>query len=307
MVDELSTLLDYIIASDQYDKNDTLFDTHYSTLINTFIIENEKQYTNIEIENPSRVNSKYHVEIIEKILSADYFTKANERVFIKQLLCSAFWLFVHHKLGTMGFVSLFQSYSIFEYQANSQNFLKVYGPPITLHTYLNKKKKHSVVYKKISIQSWLSNKTIQTYHNYKMIVSFKELQAFLDAEDLKTIKDNHDYHIKYTELIKTMCLTQAEKNLEIPNTLNSIIDKKNIMNYIKLATNKLLNGLFDKNTLNLLKPFIFKNVNIILHHSNNQFTSLSDLKDDLLLALNKRKFCLNKQAIVKFINWLFVY
>ncbi len=51
MADELSTLLDYI-KKDQGDKNDTLFDTHYSTLINTFIIENEKRYTNIEIENP---------------------------------------------------------------------------------------------------------------------------------------------------------------------------------------------------------------------------------------------------------------
>lgn len=300
----IASLLDHLISLNKYD-NDILFEKYNSELINTTLIKHDHDHPNTYIDaiENNVINLRLHTNVIKKIIDEDPYTNINNAAFIESIICNPFWVFVHQVLGSNMFVSLFKSFSVYVYCYKSNTFTRLSGPHIDLSSY-TKHRGYSMAFKRISLQGWLSNKIIKSYHNYHMIVNFDELSQFLDSKKVDKIKSNHEYKINHYELIKSLCTTNAQLNVEMPNTLNSVVETEKIIKYFKVVTDKLLNGVFDPHVTNDIKPFIFKTLKTVLNHNLNQFITLKDLNNDLALFIKKSKFHENCSQFIKFVDWI---
>lgn len=300
----IASLLDHLIYLNKYDNN-VLFKEYNSELINTTLIKHDHDYPNtyIDVIENNEITLKVHNDIIKKIVHADPYTNINHAACIECIISNPFWLFVHQVLGSNMFLSLFQSFSIYAYCCNTNTFIRLSGPHIDLSFY-TKHKGYSMAFKRISLQGWLSNKIIKSYHNYHMIVNFDELSSFMDSKNIDKIKNNHENKINHHQLIKSLCSTNAQLNVEMPNTLNSVVKTEKIIKYFKIVTDKLLNGIFDPHVTKTIKPFIFKTLKTVLNHNLNQFITLKDLNNDLALSVKKSKLHKNCSQLIKFVDWI---
>lgn len=300
----ITSLLDHLIYLNKHD-NDILFDKFNSELINTTLIKHDHDHphTKTSVNENNDINIEVHTDIIKKIVDEDPYTNSKHAVFIESIICNPFWVFVHQVLGSNMFLSLFKSFSIYDYCCTTNTFIRLSGPHIDLSSYI-KNNKYSMAFKRISLQGWLSNKIIKSYHNYHMIVNFDELSPFMDARKIKIIKSNHENKINHHELIKSLCTTNAQVKVEMPNTLNSIVETEKIVKYFKIVTDKLLNGIFDHHVTKTIKPFLFKTLKTVLSQNLNQFITLKDLNNDLVLSMKKNQLHKKCSELVKFVDWI---
>lgn len=305
MTNTIISLLDHLVNLNKYDNN-ILFEKYNSELINIILIKHNHTNTNFNQINNNVITIKAHTYIIKKIVDEDPYTNTSHATSIESIICKPFWIFVHRILGSSMFLALFKCFSVYAYCWNSNTFIRLSGPLINLSSYTINNKKHSLAYKRICLQSWLSNKIIKSYHDYQLIINFDELLSFMDSKRIDIIKSNHEKRINHHEIIKSLCVTKAQLNLEMPNTLNSIVKTEKILKYFKVVTDKLLNGIFDPHVTKTIKPFIFKKLKVLLYHNLNQFITIKDLHNELAISLKKATLQKNSSALFKFVDWMFL-
>ncbi|XBW36841.1 hypothetical protein QEN19_002420 [Hanseniaspora menglaensis] len=255
----------------------------------------------------SLIPFEHHVKIVTHIVGKlahlpDNKIRLTTSSNIRYFLNDFFWLKIHQLIGSKTFIDLLVNYNIFDYKFGTNGFFQLSGI-----SNLSQQVSSQINYETLRrfIPSILMSNIKFVNKNKKSVFDvdnliMKDSKSWISlSKDNKTSTDlieaNHK-KIRYMSILNSM-IPSIKETSEKPNSINSVVNKKKVYEFLKVILNKLIPNNFYKHPKN--KVIFYRNISKLILMDFNQFY------DFKYLLTNVRQMKENDFFLENMLFWLY--